>query len=105
MLGRKTREIADLKRALRVRTAERDVAVAGAHADRHAMRTATRLYAEDYRGRRLARALRACARYRRQAAVDRSCFNELAARYWDALGYGPDTLAKLDPSYATEDTP
>ncbi|MEU6758018.1 hypothetical protein [Streptomyces sp. NPDC046685] len=50
---------------------------------------------------RLHRALRACARYRRQAALDRTCFDELAARYWDALGYGPDTLAKLDPSYAT----
>ncbi|MFE2323621.1 hypothetical protein ACFXD5_06805 [Streptomyces sp. NPDC059385] len=53
--------------------------------------------------RRLKRALRACARYRTAAVVDRKCFDELAARYWDALGYGPDTLAALDPSYRTED--
>ncbi|MFJ3173762.1 hypothetical protein ACIPJK_23685 [Streptomyces roseus] len=131
MFGSKTQQIRNLERLVRVRTAERDEArgdYKAAHADiRHLAGTIRRLedkLARSERGRRnlrelltrhrdsmsrgmatqarLDRALRACARYRRQAALDRTCFNELAARYWDALGYGPDTLAKLDPSYATE---
>jgi hypothetical protein len=93
MFGSKAREIRDLQRALRICTQQRD----DAHTDGRGA-----LNAADLAAARLDRALRACARYRRQAALDRTVFNQLSARYWDALGYGPETLAKLDPSYRTE---
>jgi hypothetical protein len=102
MFGRKSQKIRNLERLARIRTAERDEALGDLRAARYAARKTASLFAADPIPERLARALRACARYRRQAAIDRVCFDELAARYWDALGYGPETLAKLDPSYATE---
>ena len=105
MFGSKRRQIEDLKQLLRVQ----DGKLADAKDDLRAVRHAARAEQWEAVGEaqavhaRLERALRVCARYRAQAAIDRACFNELAARYWQALGYGPDTLARLDPSYAKED--
>lgn len=64
MFGSKSREIADLKRLLRVQAGRLADAEGDARAAHHAMRTAARLYAAENTAERLARALRACARSR-----------------------------------------
>lgn len=69
--------------------AMREVAEQKATADRYAKLT----YAY---GRRLHRALRACARYRQDAARQAAVADRLSDQLLDAIGYAPELRARLD---------
>lgn len=92
MFGSKRREIADLKRALRVSNGQRDDAKADARAAQHTMRTAARLYAAENLAQRLDRALRACARYRQTETKLARRIAELQARHDHAVGLDSPAL-------------
>lgn len=83
MWGRKSREIADLTRALRVAQQRlADTRDDGRSAAADACRAAARL----------TRALEACRRYRAELAVQRRVTNRLASQLLDATGYKAEPL-------------
>lgn len=92
MLGSKAKEIADLQRRLRVQAAQLADVEDELRATRHAARTAIRLYAEDTRGQRLARALRACAGYRRELGLQARVTRRLSNQLLDATGNRGEAL-------------
>nr|WSX48859.1 hypothetical protein OG409_07810 [Streptomyces sp. NBC_00974] len=92
MWGRKSADIADLKRKNRVQAAEIADLKDELRATRYAARTATRLYAEDSRGQRLARALRACAGYRAELGRQARVTKRLSDNLLDSVGHNAGYL-------------
>lgn len=68
MFGSKRREIANLKRLLRIQAGKLADTEEDLRAARHVSQTAARLYAEDDRGQQLERALEDCAQARADEA-------------------------------------
>ncbi|MEV6046060.1 hypothetical protein [Streptomyces xanthochromogenes] len=103
MFGAKTREIARLNRLLDGRTqqlAKTRVMVA------ICMHRIDRLGGNLPTAHRLERAVRACARYRRELAQERRVIKHLSGQLFDSLDYTPAarTLLGLPPQVAAEDT-
>lgn len=86
MFGSKSREIADLKRLLRVQAGKLADTEDDLRATRHTMRTAARLYAAENTTARLHRALKACDGYRQELGRQARVTRRLADSLLDATG-------------------
>jgi hypothetical protein len=92
MFGAKTREIARLNRLLAVRKQQLDNAnvVLALYSTR-----IDRLGGNLPAARRLDRAVRACARYRRELAMERRVVLRLSTQLFDSLDYNPAARKSL----------